>query len=216
MNKKNQLGFIHKFIPSEESSKDHDSLTLLLLHGTGGEENDLIPIAKMLEITNASILSPRGRVLENGMPRFFRRLAEGVFDIEDLKFRTNELADFVRDASKTYAFDLNRIMAIGYSNGANIAASLLLLRPEILFSAILFRPMIPLVPEPLPNLSNKRVLVSSGLRDPIVASYQTKDLIDLLIRVRANVSVQWQNSGHELTQRDVKLAREWVMSESLL
>ena len=216
MNKKNQLGFIHKFIPSEESSKDHDSLTLLLLHGTGGEENDLIPIAKMLEITNASILSPRGRVLENGMPRFFRRLAEGVFDIEDLKFRTNELADFVRDASKTYAFDLNRIMAIGYSNGANIAASLLLLRPEILFSAILFRPMIPLVPEPLPNLSNKRVLVSAGLRDPIVASYQTKDLIDLLIRVRANVSVQWQNSGHELTQRDVKLAREWVMSESLL
>ena len=205
MNKKNQLGFIHKFIPSEESSKDHDSLTLLLLHGTGGEENDLIPIAKMLEITNASILSPRGRVLENGMPRFFRRLAEGVFDIEDLKFRTNELADFVRDASKTYAFDLNRIMAIGYSNGANIAASLLLLRPEILFSAILFRPMIPLVPEPLPNLSNKRVLVSAGLRDPIVASYQTKDLIDLLIRVGANVSVQWQNSGHELTQRDVKL-----------
>lgn len=216
MNKKNQLGFIHKFIPSEESSKDHDSLTLLLLHGTGGEENDLIPIAKMLEITNASILSPRGRVLENGMPRFFRRLAEGVFDIEDLKFRTNELADFVRDASKTYAFDLNRIMAIGYSNGANIAASLLLLRPEILFSAILFRPMIPLVPEPLPNLSNKCVLVSAGLRDPIVASYQTKDLIDLLIRVGANVSVQWQNSGHELTQRDVKLAREWVMSESLL
>ena len=216
MNKKNQLGFIHKFIPSEESSKDHDSLTLLLLHGTGGEENDLIPVAKMLEITNASILSPRGRVLENGMPRFFRRLAEGVFDIEDLKFRTNELADFVRDASKTYAFDLNRIMAIGYSNGANIAASLLLLRPEILFSAILFRPMIPLVPEPLPNLSNKRVLVSAGLRDPIVASYQTKDLIDLLIRVGANVSVQWQNSGHELTQRDVKLGREWVMSELLL
>ena len=216
MNKKNQLGFIHKFIPSEESSKDHDSLTLLLLHGTGGEENDLIPVAKMLEITNASILSPRGKVLENGMPRFFRRLAEGVFDIEDLKFRTNELADFVCDASKTYAFDLNRIMAIGYSNGANIAASLLLLRPEILFSAILFRPMIPLVPEPLPNLSNKRVLVSAGLRDPIVASYQTKDLIDLLIRVGANVSVQWQNSGHELTQRDVKLAREWVMSELLL
>lgn len=216
MNKKNQLGFIHKFIPSEESSKDHDSLTLLLLHGTGGEENDLIPVAKMLEITNASILSPRGKVLENGMPRFFRRLAEGVFDIEDLKFRTNELADFVRDASKTYAFDLNRIMVIGYSNGANIAASLLLLRPEILFSAILFRPMIPLVPEPLPNLSNKRVLVSAGLRDPIVASYQTKDLIDLLIRVGANVSVQWQNSGHELTQRDVKLAREWVMSELLL
>jgi len=216
LNEKNQLGFIHKIIPSEESSKDHDSLTLLLLHGTGGDENDLIPIARRLEITNASILSPRGKVLENGMPRFFRRLAEGVFDIEDLKFRTNELADFVRDASKTYAFDLNRVMAIGYSNGANIAASLLLLRPEILFRAILFRPMVPIVPDTLPNLSNKRVLVSAGLNDPIVASYQTKDLIDLLIRVGANVSVQWQNSGHELTQRDVKSAREWVRSESLL
>jgi len=216
LNEKNQLGFIHNIIPSEESSKDHDSLTLLLLHGTGGDENDLIPIARRLEITNASILSPRGKVLENGMPRFFRRLAEGVFDIEDLKFRTNELADFVRDVSKTYAFDLNRVMAIGYSNGANIAASLLLLRPEILFRAILFRPMVPIVPDTLPNLSNKRVLVSAGLHDPIVASYQTKDLIDLLIRVGANVSVQWQNSGHELTQRDVKSAREWVRSESLL
>ena len=143
--------FIH--LSLQISRKNNDSLTLLLLHGTGGEENDLIPIAKMLEITNASILSPRGKVLENGMPRFFRRLAEGVFDIEDLKFSTNELADFVQKASKRYAFDLNRTMAIGYSNGANIAASILLLRPEILSDAILFRPMIPLIPDTLPNLS---------------------------------------------------------------
>ncbi|MGC2598844.1 MAG: alpha/beta hydrolase, partial [Nitrososphaeraceae archaeon] len=193
-----------------------NSLTLLLLHGTGGEENDLIPIAKMLEITNASILSPRGKVLENGMPRFFRRLAEGVFDIEDLKFRTNELADFVQNASRRYAFDLNRIMAIGYSNGANIAASVLLLRPEILSNAILFRPMIPLIPDTLPNLSDKHILISAGSHDPIVPSYQTEDLFDLLRNAGANVSIQWQNSGHELTQRDVKVARDWVASELLV
>lgn len=209
MNEKNQLGFVHKFIPSE-GSKDQNSLTLLLLHGTGGDETDLIPIARMLEITNASILSPRGKVMENGMPRYFRRLAEGIFDIEDLKFRTNELAEFVQNASKTYALNLNRIVAIGYSNGANIAASVLLLRPEILSNAILFRPMIPLVPNTLPNLSSKRVLISAGLHDPIVASYQTKDLFDLLEKVGAKVSIQWQNSGHELTQRDIVAARKWL------
>jgi phospholipase/carboxylesterase len=215
LNNRNQLGFIHKFIPPE-SSKNNNSLTLLLLHGTGGEENDLIPIAKMLEITNASILSPRGKVLENGMPRFFRRLAEGVFDIEDLKFRTNELADFVQNASRRYAFDLNRIMAIGYSNGANIAASVLLLRPEILSNAILFRPMIPLIPDTLPNLSDKHILISAGSHDPIVPSHQTEDLFDLLRNAGANVSIQWQASGHELTQRDVKVARDWVASELLV
>jgi predicted esterase len=215
LNEKNQLGFIHKYIPSDRG-KDNKSLTLLLLHGTGGNENDLIPIAEMLKIMNASILSPRGQVLENGMPRFFRRLAEGVFDIEDLKFRTSELADFVLNASKIYDFDLNRTIAIGYSNGANIAASILLLRPEILSGVILFRPMIPLSPDTLPDLSSKHVLISAGLHDPIVHRYQTEDLFDLLKKVGAKVSIQWQNSGHELTQRDVKAAREWMVSSSSL
>ena len=215
MNNKNQLGFIHTFIPSDSVRTDDDTLNLLLLHGTGGDENDLISIAKMLEITNASILSPRGKVLENGMPRFFRRLAEGVFDIEDLKFRTYELADFVQRASKTYSFDLNRTMAIGYSNGANIAASMLLLHPEILSGAILFRPMIPLVPDNFPNLSSKHVLISAGLHDPIVPRYQTEDLFDLLKKAKAKVSIQWQNSGHELTQRDVKAAKDWVTTSLL-
>ena len=166
----------------------------------------------MLEIKNAAILSPRGKVLENGMPRFFRRLAEGVFDIEDLKFRTNELADFIYNASKVYTLNLNRIMAIGYSNGANIATSILLLRPEILSSAILFRPMIPLVPDTLPNLSSKHILISAGAHDPIIPRYQTEELFDLLKKVEARVSIQWQNSGHELTQRDVVAASEWVSS----
>ena len=149
------------------------------------------------------------------MPRFFRRLAEGVFDVEDLKFRTNEIADFVQNASRRYAFDSNRITAIVYSNGANIAASILLLRPEILSNAILFRPMIPLVPDTLPNLSDKHILISAGSHDPIVPRHQTEDLY-LLRNAGANISIQWQNSGHELTQRDVKVTREWAGSELLL
>src|ERR687891_402989 len=166
----------------------------------------------MLDITNASTLAVRGKVLENDMPRFFRRLAEGI---EDLKFRTNELADFVQNASKTYAFDLNRIMAMGYSNGANIAASMLLLRPEVLSSAILFRPMTPLVPDTVPSLSSKHILISAGLHDPIVSRSQTENLVDLLKKVGAKVSIHWQNSGHELTQRDIKATKEWMASLSL-
>jgi phospholipase/carboxylesterase len=211
MNEKNQLGFIHQFIPSD-NKKDSSSVTLLLLHGTGGDENDLVPIAKMLAPPNASILSPRGKVLENGMPRFFRRLAEGIFDIEDLKFRTNELADFVQNASRVYAFDLRLAMAIGFSNGANIAASMLLLRPEALSGAILFRPMIPVVPDILPHLSSKHILISAGLHDPIVPKQETKNLFDLLEKAGANVSLQWQNSGHELTPRDIRAARDWLSS----
>src|ERR687883_291241 len=180
-NKKTGLGFIHTFIPPkyEESSSNTATrtsrletetetqgkafTTFLLLHGTGGKEQDLIPLAYELD-KRAAILSPRGKVLENGIaPRFFRRLAEGVFDLEDLKFRTNELADFVIDASKTYNFDLQRVIAVGYSNGANIAVSMLLLRPEVLSSAILFRAMVPLVPQTLPDLTNKHILMSSGL-----------------------------------------------------
>jgi predicted esterase len=212
LNDESQLGFIHKFIPSE-NVKDSNSLTLLLLHGTGGDENDLIPIAKTLEISSASILSVRGKVLENGMPRFFRRLAEGVFDIEDLKFRTNELADFIQNASRRYVFQLNSVTVIGYSNGANIAASVLLLRPGSLSNAILFRPMIPLVPDTLPDLSDKHILISAGLHDPIIPRHQTEDLVDFLGNAGANISVQWQNSGHELTQREVIAVKEWVGSE---
>src|ERR1043165_9348008 len=195
--KKAELGFIHSFIPprkDEESaantatrtSKEETETqgktftTFLLLHGTGGNEQDLIPLAYELD-KNAAILSHRGKVLENGIsPRFFRRLAEGVFDLEDLKFRTNELADFVIDASKTYNFDLQHIIAVGYSNGANIAASMLLLRPEILSSAILFRAMVPLVPEKQPDLGSKSIFISAGSFDSIVPASNTKELGQLL------------------------------------
>jgi phospholipase/carboxylesterase len=208
MNKKNQLGFIHRFIPSNSKV----FTTLLLLHGTGGNEEDLIPLAYELD-QGAAILSRRGKVLENGVaPRFFRRLAEGVFDIEDLKFRTNELADFVNGAVKFYGFDLQRVLAVGYSNGANIAASMLLLRPETLSAAILFRAMVPFVPEMLPDLSNKHVFMSSGLHDPIVPKQEAERLFSLFKKAGAKVSLYWQNSGHELRiEEDVQKAKECLL-----
>jgi phospholipase/carboxylesterase len=230
-NDKLHLGYIHRFICPSNSDEmgvtqrgqgtkgkktTTMSTTFLLLHGTGGNEEDLIPLAYELG-QKAAILSLRGKVLENGVaPRFFRRLAEGVFDIEDLKFRTNELADFVKDASKAYGFDMHHVIAVGYSNGANIASSMLLLRPEILSAAILFRAMVPLVPETLPDLTNKHIFMSSGLHDPIVPKQEAERLFGLFKKAGAEVSLYWQRSNHELRMEEVKKAKEWLHSSSFL
>ena len=195
--------FIHEFVPGSSSR------TLLLLHGTGGNERDLIPLGRELD-PNAALLSPRGKVLESGMPRFFRRLAEGVFDLEDLKFRTNELADFVTAAAKHYGFARDNLVAVGYSNGANIAAATLLLRPEILPIAILFRAMVPLHPDKLPNLSSVRVWIGAGDQDPIVPPPETKRLVDLLRRAGADVTIRFAKAGHGLTTDDLQAARHWL------
>ena len=195
----------------KETTKENKSrsLTLLLLHGTGGNEDDLIHVGQMLS-SSASLLSPRGKVLEHGMPRFFRRLAEGVFDIDDLKFRTQELAKFVYDASSTYSFDLGKTIAVGFSNGANIAASLLLMKPQVMAGAVLFRPMLPFVPKPLPDLSGKKVVILSGRHDPIVSREQAESLLSLLENAGAEVEMKWQASGHELSQNDVQVAQKWL------
>ena len=195
--------FIHEFIPGTSNR------TVLLLHGTGGNERDLIPLGRELDPT-AALLSPRGKVLENGMPRFFRRLAEGVFDLEDLKNRTNELADFVAAAAQQYGFAPEKVVAAGYSNGANIAASLLLLRPEILSAAILFRAMVPLVPDKQPNLSSMRVWIGAGTNDPIIPTSETKALDELLRNAGADVTIRYFQAGHELTMADVEAARDWL------
>jgi predicted esterase len=198
-----QPDFIHEFVSGSSSR------TLLLLHGTGGNERDLVPLGRELDL-NASLLSPRGKVLENGMPRFFRRLAEGVFDLEDLKNRTNELADFVAAAAQHYGFAADKVVAAGYSNGANIAASLLLLRPEILSAAILFRAMVPLVPDKQPKLSSVRIWIGAGTDDPIIPTSETKRLAELLRKAGADVTIRHFPARHALTPDDVEAAREWL------
>jgi phospholipase/carboxylesterase len=198
-----QPDFVHEFVPGKSSR------TLLLLHGTGGNERDLIPFGRELD-PNASLLSPRGKILENGMPRFFRRLAEGVFDLEDLRRRTNELADFVGAAVRHYELDANHLVSVGYSNGANIAASMLLLRPEIMNAAILFRAMVPLVPDKLPNLSSVRVWIGAGDQDLVVPASEAKRLAELLRRAGADVAIRFAKAAHGLTSDDVITARDWL------
>lgn len=187
---------------------DETKPTLLLLHGTGGNEHDLIGLAKKIDDT-ANILSVRGNVLENGMPRFFRRLAEGVFDMEDLIFRTKELNDFVSQAAKEHGFDRTRVVAIGYSNGANIAASLLFHYEDALAGAILHHPMVPRRGIELPTLTNIPVFISAGTNDPMCSAQESKDLEALLSGAGANVTTAWFNYGHRLTMPEVEAAREW-------
>ena len=212
--KDTDLGFIHRFVPPNSNAKEAMP-TLLLLHGTGGNEDDLIPLAKELA-PNASILSVRGKVLENGMPRFFRRLEEGVFDMEDLKKRTDELAEFIVKSSSAYKFDPESVIAIGYSNGANIAASVLLRRPEVLAGAILFRAMVPFIPTVMPDLSKKSIILLEGLYDPIVSKVEAQSLLELFTKTQSSVTLKWQNSGHNLTQEDIAAAKKWLESDSNL
>ncbi|MED3572704.1 alpha/beta hydrolase [Cytobacillus praedii] len=184
--------------------------TLLMLHGTGGNELDLLPLAGRID-DEANVLSVRGNVLENGMPRFFRRLAEGVFDEEDLIFRTKELNDFLTEAAEKYEFDRNNIIAIGYSNGANIAASLLFHFQNALKGAILHHPMVPRRGIELPDLSGKSVFIAAGTNDPICSPEESVELQNLLVKANANVELRWENRGHQLTINEVEKAREWYL-----
>jgi phospholipase/carboxylesterase len=205
--KNDDLGFIHNFIPAQNS----DGKVLLLLHGTGGNEDDLLTIAQMID-ERATILAPRGKVLESGMPRFFKRFAEGVFDLEDLKFRTNELANFIGNASEKYAFDLRSVVTIGYSNGANIGATLLLLRHESMKNVILFRAMISLVPDKLPDLSGRKVFISGGRFDPFIPQDKTIELKQTLEKAGAEVKMNWEESAHGLVQEEITKAKTWLRS----
>jgi phospholipase/carboxylesterase len=213
MIKSQNFGFTHIFINSfhdkEYDNNGSKKLTLVLLHGTGGNEEDLLFLGKEIE-SHASILSPRGKVLENGMPRFFRRLSEGVFDIEDLKIKTHELADFIQKCSLQYKFDLSQTIAVGFSNGANIATSMLFLRPEVIQGAILFRAMVPFIPDSLPNLLNKKILLSAGLQDPIVSRNETENLYRLFQKTNAITTLKWQPSSHNLIQEDILVAKSWI------
>jgi phospholipase/carboxylesterase len=198
-----EQGFVHRFFPGESGA------TLLLLHGTGGDENDLVPLGRELA-PNAAILSPRGKVSEYGAARFFRRLAEGVFDHEDLLFRTHELAEFVEAAAEEYGLDPSRLVAVGYSNGANIAASLMLLHPGLLKAAVLFRAMVPFEPEDVPDLSGMPVFLAAGRMDRMIPPENTERLAEILQEAGADLDLRWRNIGHPLTYEEVAEAKEWL------
>ena len=199
-------GFAHNYLPGE---RDGSGVTLLLLHGTGGNEDDLIPLGQQL-LPGAAILSPRGKVSEHGAPRFFRRLAEGVFDHEDLVFRTHELADFVDQAADQYGFDRQKLVAVGYSNGANIAASLMLLHPGLLRAAVLLRAMVPFEPEGTPDLSGMPIFLAAGRRDTMIAPNNTERLATILREAGADLDLRWKNVGHPLTYEELEEARDWL------
>lgn len=199
-----ELGFEYRIEPAARASR-----TLLLLHGTGADENDLIPLGRALD-PEANLLSPRGKVLENGMPRFFRRLAEGVFDVEDLKTRTHELAGFVRGASEHHDLAGTQLVAVGFSNGANIAASVLLLHPDLLRAAVLLRPMVPFEPEDELDLTGVDVFIGAGRADPLIDPASTERLIHILEARGADLEVMWNPGGHQLDPEEVPRVRTWL------
>lgn len=201
--------FVHRFEPATHPGR----APLLLLHGTGGDENDLMPLGRTLA-PGAALLSPRGKVLEHGMPRFFARRAEGVFDHDDVRHRADELADFV--AAVAARQELAPPLAVGFSNGANIAAAMLYRRPEALSGAILLRAMVPLEEAPLGDLSGKRVLILSGALDPIVPAENAARLAAALAAAGAEVDHKVVPAGHGLTQTDLGLAKAWLEAGSRL
>ena len=203
------LGFAHRFIPGTRPG----AVPVLLLHGTGGNEDDLLPLGQALA-PGAPLLSPRGQVLENGMPRFFRRHAEGVFDLDDLKVRAGQLARFVGVARETYGLGDMAPIGIGFSNGANIAAAMLLLHPGTLSAGLLLRAMVPLVPDPLPDLQDVRILIAAGRQDPIATPEQTRALADLLGGAGADVTVHWSRAGHNLISEDLQAGTQWMAEVS--
>jgi predicted esterase len=201
------LGFIHRFLPPESATLAE---TLVVLHGTGGDENDLIGIGQMIA-PGTAILSPRGNVLENGAPRFFKRVAEGVFDPKEVRSRAAELAGFIRAAVSRYGLNPERIFALGYSNGANVASTVMFLEPELLQGAILFRPMLVFEPDARPDLSDTSVLISAGQMDPIVPAESVERLVGLFEASHVEVTLKWQLAGHNLLPSEVREAADWLV-----
>ena len=203
------LGFVHRFLPRSDAGERSCTSTLLLLHGTGGDEEDLLPLGRRL-LPGAAMLSPRGNVLEGDRPRFFRRHAEGVLDQEDLARRTDEMATFVERAARTYAFDQAGVIAVGFSNGANLAASLLLRRGPVVRGAVLLSPTLPFEPEHVPSLTGAAVFIGAGLDDPLVPAEQVERLASHLRAGGADVTMHWKQGGHRITPEEVDAARAWL------
>jgi len=205
------LGFVHRYIPPTAGAELAGAVTLLLLHGTGGDEDNLVSLGRTL-FPGAALLSPRGKVNEGGALRFFRRIREGVFDQEDLKLRTEELAKFVEGAAEAYALDRQRVVAVGFSNGANIAASLLLRRPGLVRHAVLLSPMVPFEPDSLPKLKGTSVFIGAGRSDTMVPAAQTERLVSLLRAAGADVAVHWEAGGHSIAPAEISAVQKWLAS----
>jgi predicted esterase len=197
------MNFIHRFEPGDSGT------TLLVLHGTGGNESDLLPLARRLART-AKLLAPRGKVLENGAPRFFKRLAIGVFDQADLKAQAADLAQFVEDAATHYGFEAHKVYALGYSNGANIAAALMLLYPKVLAGGVLLRPVLPTEPEAPPVLDGRQVLIAAGTQDAWSPRARVEALAERLAQAGARVQLRWQQGGHELHGQELEATGDWL------
>ena len=197
------LGFEHQFVPGQSER------TLLLLHGTGGNEHDLLPLGRELD-PKAALLSPRGKVLENGNPRFFRRFPDGSFDLEDLQMRTDELADFILAGAEHYGVDRAKMVAVGYSNGANIATGILLRRPDVLRNAVLLRVLAPFQMGSLPDLSGTRIWISGGKQDEIIAPIEAQRLAEILKEAGAQVTAYMADAGHGLTNTELVLVKRWL------
>jgi phospholipase/carboxylesterase len=203
--------FVHEYVPAPSGG---DAVTLLMLHGTGGDERAMLHLGPELD-EGAAMLAPRGQVDEDGRHRFFRRFAPGVPDLDDLHVRTYALAEWVRGAAERLSFNRSRVVAVGYSNGANVAASLLLLEPGLLAGAVLFRPGFPFEPERRPRLQGTRVLIAAGRGDHLVAAALPERLCSLLQQCGADVTVHWDNAAHAVDRREVSAAREWLRRHRL-
>ena len=209
MAERDDLGFVHRYVPAGVGASAHGGTTLLMLHGTGGDENDLLRLGRMM-LPGDALLSPRGKVDEGGALRFFRRIREGVFDQQDLAFRTDELAAFITGAAEAYQLRRERIIAVGFSNGANIAGSLLLRRPGVITRAILLSPMVPFEPDPTPDLSETRVFIGAGKTDQMVPAAQTERLAELLRTAGAQVTLHWEDGGHAIGDGEIRAAQRWL------
>lgn len=185
---------------------------IVLLHGTGGNEHDLLNIGRHID-SEASLLGVRGNVVEAGMPRYFKRLAEGVFDEEDLFLRAQELYDFLKDSLEHFAPERELVTVVGYSNGANIAATVMLKHRSIFDKVILFHAMVPYRNQDMQVLKESTIFVGAGKNDPIIPKNETEELIEVLRKQGASVTEKWYEFGHQLTMDEINDAREWYVSK---
>lgn len=188
---------------------EHAEGTLILLHGTGGNEHSLIPIAKDIS-TSMNYVGIRGNIEENGMPRFFRRIAEGVFDMEDLAFRTNELADFIRQLAETHHFSLDTTYLLGYSNGANIASNLMLTKKDIAKGAILLHPMVPSREKNDLSLKGKQIFISAGTKDPLIPNEEVEELYQIMRKKSATIDLYWEENDHRISFTEIEAVKSWI------